>query len=403
MKNFIIKTIAQVSLILLLLSCSVFAQQSGGSNYPTGNGIRVKEVDSAPNAVGITTLVFPNGSLTRAGQTMTVTFGGAATGVTIGTTTIISGTAGRVLYETSGNLLGEISTLTSDGTIVTASGPFRLTTNGALSSGNGPAFQLNGTWITGGSATTTKPYVLIETTGATSTGWSTSGTGLGINAASGFTGRLLELQVNGVSRAYVTGSGYVASTTGFLGDTGSVATLLFQTSLGSFRLASASAAIQFHATNANLGYDLTLRRAGAANLALGDTNAAVPVNQAITTQGSRGGTDSNTAGADLTIQSGIGTGTATPSSLILQSTIPAASGTTAQTSTTGLTILNGTAKLSSYTVATLPSASISGAGALAFITDESVFTAATGIGLAPTGGGSTKVIVYSDGTNWLIL
>lgn len=73
-----------------------------------------------------------------------------------------------------------------------------IAANGALSSGAGPGLKGNGTWITGGSATTTKPYVLIEPTGTTSTGWSTNGTGLGVNAASGFSGVLLDIQLAGV-------------------------------------------------------------------------------------------------------------------------------------------------------------------------------------------------------------
>lgn len=48
--------------------------------------------------------------------------------VTVGSTAISSGTAGRVLYETAGNVLGEISGLTSDGTNATAgSGNLRAT------------------------------------------------------------------------------------------------------------------------------------------------------------------------------------------------------------------------------------------------------------------------------------
>jgi hypothetical protein len=79
-----------------------------------------------------------------------------------------------------------------------------LALNGAAST---PPLELTGTWFTGGTATTTKPQVLIEPAGTTSTAWSTSGTGLGVNAASGFTGRLLDLQTNGTSRAVVTGAG----------------------------------------------------------------------------------------------------------------------------------------------------------------------------------------------------
>lgn len=53
------------------------------------------------------------------------------------------------------------------------------------------------------------------------------------------------------------------------------------------------------------------------------------------------------------------------------------------------------------TVATLPTAS-SNQGALAFVSDATL-TAITGLGLAVTGGGSNKVTVYSDGSNWIIL
>jgi hypothetical protein len=83
---------------------------------------------------------------------------------------------------------------------VTLSLPNPLTTPGVLNvSANGaastPAEALTGTWFTGGSATTTKPQLLIEPAGTSSTQWSTAGTGLGINAPSGFTGVLIEAQI----------------------------------------------------------------------------------------------------------------------------------------------------------------------------------------------------------------
>lgn len=69
-------------------------------------------------------------------------------------------------------------------------------TNGALSI---PALFLSGSWFTGGSTSTTKPQVLVEPAGAVSDGWSTSGTGLGVNAASGFGGNVADFKVNGSS------------------------------------------------------------------------------------------------------------------------------------------------------------------------------------------------------------
>jgi hypothetical protein len=50
------------------------------------------------------------------------------------------------------------------------------------------------------------------------------------------------------------------------------------------------------------------------------------------------------------------------------------------------------------TVAQLSSAVISGAGARGFVTDSSVST----FGTTVAGGGSTRVPVYSDGTNWKV-
>lgn len=62
--------------------------------------------------------------------------------------------------------------------------------------------------------------------------------------------------------------------------------------------------------------------------------------------------------------------------------------------------LSGFVKLPSYTVAGLPSASTSGAGSTAFVTDAST-TLVLGLGGTVAGGGSNKVPVYSDGTNWV--
>jgi hypothetical protein len=71
------------------------------------------------------------------------------------------------------------------------------TADGAVST---PAKLLSGTWFTGGSATTTKPQLLVEPAGTTSTGWDTAGTGFGINAPSGFTGKSVDVQIAGVTK-----------------------------------------------------------------------------------------------------------------------------------------------------------------------------------------------------------
>jgi hypothetical protein len=110
-----------------------------------------------------------------------------------------------------------VPTATVDQTAAyTWTGPHIFNKNGALSSSTGPGITANGTWVTGGTATTTKPYILIEPSGATSTGWSTSGTGLGVNAASGFTGNLADFQIAGISKVKISGAGAVTLSGGSL-------------------------------------------------------------------------------------------------------------------------------------------------------------------------------------------
>jgi hypothetical protein len=89
-----------------------------------------------------------------------------------------------------------------------------LAANGAAST---PPLGLTGTWFTGGTATTTKPAFLLEPAGTTSTNWSTSGTGLGVNAPSGFAGNLLDLQVGGTRFFGVSASGVLYSGKGLVG------------------------------------------------------------------------------------------------------------------------------------------------------------------------------------------
>jgi hypothetical protein len=82
--------------------------------------------------------------------------------------------------------------------------------NSVANAANAPAGLFSGQWFTTGTSTTTKPAVNIEQSGATSTGWSTAGTGLGVNSASTFAGRLLDLQKNATSRFNVSSEGVVS-------------------------------------------------------------------------------------------------------------------------------------------------------------------------------------------------
>lgn len=72
-----------------------------------------------------------------------------------------------------------------------------------------PGFTLNGGWFSGGTSTTTKPQMLVEPAGAATNNWSTSGTGLGINSFSGFTGNLIDAQANGIHQFTVDSAGNI--------------------------------------------------------------------------------------------------------------------------------------------------------------------------------------------------
>lgn len=180
----------------------------------------------------------------------------------------------------------------------TMTGPLVNSTNGAIST---PAFKLTGTPITGGSATTTKPLALIETSGAASTGWTTSGTMFGINAPSGFAGVLQDWQLNGISKAYLLTSGNLVLA-------------------GSLSIGSVSS-------------DTVLRRVAAANIALGAADSASPVAQTISLQNVASGT-SNTAGVAFTRQCSLGTGTGGSGDDVIKQGITGASGTTVNTAGT---------------------------------------------------------------------
>jgi hypothetical protein len=114
-----------------------------------------------------------------------------------GTVALVAGSSGQLVYNNAGSNAG----LTSAN--IGSTGQINVSLAGAAST---PPVTFTGSWFTGGTATTTKPQVLIEPTGTTSTAWSTSGTGLGVNAASGFGGNLLDLQVNGTSRVSASNS-----------------------------------------------------------------------------------------------------------------------------------------------------------------------------------------------------
>lgn len=308
----------------------------------------------------------------------------------------------RVKWKESGGtvlssiLITSASGMTGSGSLVFATSPTITTPllSGAVvqTSNSATAFE------SGPNGSTNPVFRLVNNVASQATGLSitgnVSGSGVTLTALSSVANEAINIIAKGTANINLTAT-RVATTT-------FQATSAFITANNSpIRLGLSSLLTWGNNSDSTVGVDLYLRRVAGANLALGNVDAASPVSQILSAQGSRGGTDSNVSGGNLSIISGLGTGNSTPSSLILQSPLIGSSGTAAQVATTGLTILNGTAKLTSYTVSGLPSASVCGAGATAFVTDANA-SLTSGIGTTVAGGGSNKVPVYSDGTNWII-
>jgi hypothetical protein len=118
--------------------------------------------------------------------------------------------------------------------------------------------------------------------------------------------------------------------------------------------------------------DAWLLRCAAGCVQLGLANAASPVGQTIGFQGSRGGTDSNVAGAAATIQSSLGTGNAAGAQVSISRALMGGSGSTQQTAANAITVCESktlsNTSATATTIATIGSASNSAGGITAFIT-----------------------------------
>lgn len=146
----------------------------------------------AGNAAAARTYTWPTnfgaagGALTDAGGDGTLSWVVPASGLTIGTTAITSGTGTHLLYETSGNKVGEISGATSDGTALTLVAPVLGTpASGTLTNCTGlPAAGVVGTAAVLGANTFTDTQTITQGTATHSLLVSTGGSNTGSNTAS---------------------------------------------------------------------------------------------------------------------------------------------------------------------------------------------------------------------------
>ena len=251
-----------------------------------------------------------------------------------GTVALVAGSSGQVTYNNAGAQAG----LTSAN--IGSTGEINISLAGAAST---PPVSFTGSWFTGGTATTTKPQLLIEPTGTTSTAWSTDGTGLGVNAASGFGGNLLDMQVNGSRKFAIESTG---------------------------RFGSSNVQIGVQATYLEFIYSNTVR-----GIAGADDGAAM---FKLPNSGFFGWAPSATVTATADIE-------------LRRDSAGVVKITSGSTGT-------GYIKQVPVLTANLPNAATVGAGTRGFVSDATSTTFAA----APVGGGANTVPVYSDGSNWLI-
>jgi hypothetical protein len=308
----------------------------------------------------------------------------------------VAGTNGQVIYNNAG-AAGGLSTLTADANgNLTFTARWIQSTNGAASA---PPMALTGTWFTGGTSTTTKPQFLIEPAGTTSTNWSTAGTGLGVNAPSGFTGDLAWFGVGGDLRFRIRQDGGIVSQfNGLIANEDAGANRRWWTIGGlandSFTFARVlavrymvdSPGVQVR-SDAFIGWSDTT-----ANSWINDAfNGARLYRDADHIIAQRNGTNAQTYRIYNTFTN------STNYERLAHTWVSNVCYTRPENAGTGsarlyVPVTGGT------TVANLPAAATAGTGARSFVTDANATTFLSTV----AGGGSNRVPVVSDGTNWLI-
>ena len=361
----------RILLSLALLCVLDFAAFAQGSPPLT-----VQEADGSPRKNGITKIVVTNGSLTISGTTATITTG-AGGGLTVGTTTIASGTNTRVLYNNAG-VLGEYPVSGSGNAVLSASPTLTGTLTAALitssrlhtitqGTANEAVIASTGYSLTGSSAvsivdlagtlnTSGSPDVFALRVTDTARGGSTKFFNI-YGGASGTTSAFsvdrlgVPAMGDGTSGQPVTFATGVRGTMFFVYGNGGHNCLSLNSSLntnwfcvgsgsGGGRIVMPSTATfgwQSSTTQADAAPDAAFTRSAAATIQMGLADAATATAQTLKPQGVVAGT-SNVAGADWTLQGSVGTGTGAGGKILFKTAPAGGSGSSQNTQVTALTI-----------------------------------------------------------------
>ena len=254
--------------------------------------------------------------------------------------------------------------------IATNLGNFNLVSAASNGAASTSVLKLVGTLFTGGTGTTNFPQYLAQSGSATAAStWSTSGTFIGVNADSGFAGNFIDFHINGGSSIFKVSSsaslttiggpdtiqfgtklrtfsgGYLdTSTTGFIfsfGNGNKSSSVVAGWNTGSVSYTSdfvmGWSNVAYGSNFTNAVNDTMLCRKAAANIQLGNQDAASPVAQTLSVQSVVAGT-TNTNGVNLTIAGSQGTGTGTGGSIFFQIAATGTTGTSQNALATVLTI-----------------------------------------------------------------
>lgn len=168
------------------------------------------------------------GNVTAAGTLTTNQLVIGQGGTAVSTTTTGVGVLNFLGTPSSSNLAAAVTDETGSGALVFATSPVLVTPNigaatattfmasGAVTlSAAGAASVspqiLTGAILTGGTGTTNFPHFFIQPAGATATTtWSTSGTAVGVNAATGFGGNFIDFRVAGTQILTISSAGTIS-------------------------------------------------------------------------------------------------------------------------------------------------------------------------------------------------
>jgi hypothetical protein len=289
-------------------------------------------------------------------------------GITIGTTTITSGTDTRVLYNNAG-VVGEYAITGTGNVAMSASPTLTGTVAAAAATFSGTIVQTSASataFESGPNGGTNPVFRLVNSTASAATGLSitgnAAGSGVFLTAISSGASEDIWLRSKGSTGSIVFKPGNTASNTfTFVDQNGDltfrtlgVDNIQLSTLNSAINLASNVTIVWSSTTSQSGSKDVTLRRAAAANFAFGAADAAAPVAQTLSVQNVVGGT-SNTAGANWTLAASRGTGTGTGGDFIVQTAPAGGSGTTQNALAAAFTVKgNGAVELKTVTFANLP-------------------------------------------------